>query len=58
MLELSMTDGNGKKRPLPLPKNIYVRLTRARISAKTKSWETAQNVCGLCEDNSWLPLSH
>lgn len=53
-----MTDGNGKKRPLPLPKNIYVRLTRARISAKTKSWETAQNVCGLCEDNSWLPLSH
>ncbi|MGA2233980.1 MAG: transposase, partial [Terriglobales bacterium] len=24
------------------PKHIYVRLTRARISAKTKSWETAR----------------
>ena len=33
------------------PKHIYVRLTRARISAKTKSWDTARQRAKEWADN-------
>ena len=33
------------------PKHLYVRLTRARISAKTKSWETARQRAKEWADN-------
>jgi hypothetical protein len=33
------------------PKHLYVRLTRARLSAKTKSWETARQRAKEWADN-------